>query len=124
MTRPYVKQHNKLFFPDAYILLVEGSRGSPIGRWRLCWLDMSQIFRDGVTSRRNFWCQLPETFHLEARKGVSKTILEAWKMNCCEGKKGNGPEGIHDARDFGAFCIDDGQHCLVVTGEMHVPIMP
>lgn len=41
-----------------------------------------------------------------------------------EGKKGNGPKEIHDAGDFGAFCIDDGHHCLVVTGEMHTPIAP
>ena len=46
-------------------------------------------------------------------------------MNCCEGevvlegRKGNGPKEIHDAGDFGAFSIDNGHHCLVVTGETH-----
>ena len=51
-------------------------------------------------------------------------------MNCCEGevvlegRKGNGPKEIHDAGDFGAFSIDNGHHCLVVTGETHMPITP
>ena len=41
-----------------------------------------------------------------------------------EGEKGNGPKEIHDLRDFGALSVDNGHHCLVITGETYMPITP
>ena len=104
--------------------------GIPGGSQRLVWLDMDQVFPDGVASSRGFWCQLPETFHLEGRKGVSDTILGALKVYGCEGEvvlkgeKGDGPEEIHDTGDFGALSVDDGDHSLVITGKLDIPIAP
>ena len=84
---------------------------------------MNQRWRDGVASRRGFWCQLPEAFHLEARKGVSDTILESWYMNGCkgeitgmlEGKYGDGTEEIHDTGNFGGLGINYRHNGLIVT---------
>ena len=41
-----------------------------------------------------------------------------------ESENSNGPKEIHDTRDFGALSVDNGHHCLVITGETYTPIAP
>ena len=47
-------------------------------------LNIDQVFRDGVASRRGFGCQFSKTPHLETRKGVSDAVLKALYVNCSE----------------------------------------
>ena len=58
--------------------------------------------------------QIPEAFHLKARKRVSNAILESRYMNSfkgelmVEGKQGYWSEEIHDRGDYGVLGIDFG----------------